>query len=320
MTDHLHELDLPEDKKFFNMAETAEILGVKPYILRYWESEFKVLSFKNSSGRHRLYSRRDVGLLATIKALLYEQLYTVANARTRLQELVSPGGPLDPMKDPDGGTARRFHNPTEEPPVSRIAEEDPFFAVLEGAGEALLEQELEQARAVIHKLTAKLANAEETSETALTSLAELQRAHREVVSRMESLEHKLREARANIHAQLDVEESKRLRAENTQLSDKAHLLKSECTVLKTRNAELLEALEKERHALHSLREEVRVTDDGVKVVDDVSAVDRAWSEELDSARLLEESMRRSLEDETKRHHRFLKLLRGELSKIAAVSQ
>ena len=61
------------------------MLGVEPYVLRYWESEFPTLAPKKSGTGHRLYRRKDVELLLKIKHLLYDQRYTIEGARQSLQ-------------------------------------------------------------------------------------------------------------------------------------------------------------------------------------------------------------------------------------------
>jgi DNA-binding transcriptional MerR regulator len=74
------------DKAYFRIGEVARILGVKPYVLRYWESEFKAIRPQKSRSQQRLYRRRDVELLVRIKKLLYEERFTIAGARRKLRE------------------------------------------------------------------------------------------------------------------------------------------------------------------------------------------------------------------------------------------
>src|ERR1044071_2770979 len=69
------------DKLYFKIGEVSELLGVEPYVLRYWESEFPILSPKKSGTGHRLYRRKDVELLLRIKHLLYEKPFTTEGAR-----------------------------------------------------------------------------------------------------------------------------------------------------------------------------------------------------------------------------------------------
>jgi DNA-binding transcriptional MerR regulator len=73
------------DKLYFKIGEVSELLGVEPYVLRYWETEFAVLSPKKSGTGHRLYRRKDVELLLRIKHLLYEKRFTIEGARQTLQ-------------------------------------------------------------------------------------------------------------------------------------------------------------------------------------------------------------------------------------------
>ncbi len=73
------------DKLYLKIGEVSELLGVEAYVLRYWESEFPVLSPKKSGTGHRLYRRKDVELLLRIKHLLYEKRFTIEGARQTLQ-------------------------------------------------------------------------------------------------------------------------------------------------------------------------------------------------------------------------------------------
>lgn len=88
MTDVAREANAPEipDKLYFRIGEVSEILGVEPYVLRYWESEFPQLSPKKSGAGHRLYRRKDVELLLRIKHLLYEKRFTIEGARQTLRD------------------------------------------------------------------------------------------------------------------------------------------------------------------------------------------------------------------------------------------
>lgn len=73
------------DKLYFRIGEVSRIAGVKPYVLRYWESEFGGLGPKKSGTGHRLFRRKDVELVLEIKRLLYEQRFTVEGARKYLE-------------------------------------------------------------------------------------------------------------------------------------------------------------------------------------------------------------------------------------------
>jgi DNA-binding transcriptional MerR regulator len=88
MTDVALQSGPPEipDKLYFKIGEVSDLLGVEPYVLRYWETEFATLSPKKSGTGHRLYRRKDVELLLRIKHLLYEKKFTIEGARQRLHE------------------------------------------------------------------------------------------------------------------------------------------------------------------------------------------------------------------------------------------
>ena len=81
----MDQLELP-NKIYFRIGEVAKIVGVKPYVLRYWETEFSVLKPGKTPSRHRLYRRRDVETLLDIKHLLYEEGFTIAGAKKRLKD------------------------------------------------------------------------------------------------------------------------------------------------------------------------------------------------------------------------------------------
>ena len=86
-------VDVP-DKLYFKIGEVARLVGVKPYVLRYWESEFSVLRPGKTRSRHRLYRRKDVETLLEIRRLLYAEGYTIAGAKRRLREGArTPGTP-----------------------------------------------------------------------------------------------------------------------------------------------------------------------------------------------------------------------------------
>jgi DNA-binding transcriptional MerR regulator len=87
MTDAAARPETPEipDKLYFRIGEVSGLLGVEPYVLRFWETEFPALTPKKSGTGHRLYRRKDVELLLKIKHLLYEKRFTIEGARQCLQ-------------------------------------------------------------------------------------------------------------------------------------------------------------------------------------------------------------------------------------------
>ncbi len=73
------------DKLYFRIGEVARLAGIKPYVLRFWETEFPGLGPKKSGTGHRLYRRKDVELVLEIKRLLYEKRFTIEGARKFLE-------------------------------------------------------------------------------------------------------------------------------------------------------------------------------------------------------------------------------------------
>lgn len=81
------------NKLFFKIGEVCEITETQPYVLRYWESEFAALApAKNSSGQ-RIYRRRDIETVLRIKQLLYDEGFTIAGAKKRLETEQAAKGP-----------------------------------------------------------------------------------------------------------------------------------------------------------------------------------------------------------------------------------
>ena len=80
------------NKLFFKIGEVCEITDTQPYVLRYWESEFPALApAKNSSGQ-RIYRRKDIETVLRIKQLLYDEGFTIAGAKKRLESEMSGRG------------------------------------------------------------------------------------------------------------------------------------------------------------------------------------------------------------------------------------
>lgn len=75
---------IPE-KIFFKIGEVCDLVGVQAHVLRYWETEFPMLSPQKNRSGQRSYRRRDVEIALRVKELLYEDLYTIAGAKKKLQ-------------------------------------------------------------------------------------------------------------------------------------------------------------------------------------------------------------------------------------------
>jgi len=79
-----NELPVIPEKRYFTIGEVSELCGVKPHVLRYWEQEFTELSPVKRRGNRRYYQRHEVLMIRQIRALLYEQGYTIGGARAHL--------------------------------------------------------------------------------------------------------------------------------------------------------------------------------------------------------------------------------------------
>ena len=91
--------DKPE-KRYYRIGEVARITGIKPYVLRYWESEFRWMSPAKSRSKQRLYRKRDIETIKLIKKLLYEDRFTIEGARKRLRELGVDGARETAAQEP----------------------------------------------------------------------------------------------------------------------------------------------------------------------------------------------------------------------------
>lgn len=86
------------DKLFFRIGEVSQLVGVEPYVLRYWESEFPGLAPKKSNTGQRMFRRKDVELLLSIKELLYEKKFTIEGARKALKSERREPPPPKPVR------------------------------------------------------------------------------------------------------------------------------------------------------------------------------------------------------------------------------
>ena len=74
------------DKVYFRIGEVSGLVGVEPHVLRYWESEFKVIRPRRAASNQRLYRRQDVEALLLIRELLHQRGYTISGAKKFLEQ------------------------------------------------------------------------------------------------------------------------------------------------------------------------------------------------------------------------------------------
>ena len=113
------------DKLYFRIGEVARLAGIKPYVLRVWETEFPSVGPRKSGTGHRLYRRKDVELVLEIKRLLYEKRFTIEGARKFLD---SRGKAADSPKLGGSKTSKRARTQPnlfgeEAPPLDGIRKE-----------------------------------------------------------------------------------------------------------------------------------------------------------------------------------------------------
>ena len=78
----------PQIKKlYYSIGEVADLTALKPYVLRYWETEFSVLKPTKNRAGNRIYKDKDIKIIFHIKYLLYDQKYTIEGARNQLKAL-----------------------------------------------------------------------------------------------------------------------------------------------------------------------------------------------------------------------------------------
>jgi DNA-binding transcriptional MerR regulator len=84
-----HEIENPisHERLYYRIGEVSRITGLKAHVLRYWESEFKVIRPHKGDSLQRLYRRKDVDLILKIKKLLYEEGFTIAGAKKKIRDL-----------------------------------------------------------------------------------------------------------------------------------------------------------------------------------------------------------------------------------------
>jgi DNA-binding transcriptional MerR regulator len=78
-------MQIPDDKRYFRIGEASRIIGVEPYVLRYWESEFPQIRPQRADSRQRTYQRKDLEIILEIKRLLYEEKLTIEGAKRQLR-------------------------------------------------------------------------------------------------------------------------------------------------------------------------------------------------------------------------------------------
>jgi DNA-binding transcriptional MerR regulator len=78
--------DSSADERGLKIGEAAKVIGVEPYVLRFWETQFPILKPKHARSKHRFYQPRDIETLKLIKRLLHQEGFTIAGANKYIRE------------------------------------------------------------------------------------------------------------------------------------------------------------------------------------------------------------------------------------------
>jgi DNA-binding transcriptional MerR regulator len=78
---------ISSERLYYRIGEVSRLTGLKPHVLRYWESEFKVIKPYKGGSLQRLYRKKDLDLILKIKKLLYEDGFTIAGAKKKIRDL-----------------------------------------------------------------------------------------------------------------------------------------------------------------------------------------------------------------------------------------
>jgi DNA-binding transcriptional MerR regulator len=78
---------ISSERLFYRIGEVSRMTGLRPHVLRYWESEFRVIKPHKAGSLQRLYRKKDLSLILKIKKLLYEEGFTIAGAKKRIRDI-----------------------------------------------------------------------------------------------------------------------------------------------------------------------------------------------------------------------------------------
>jgi DNA-binding transcriptional MerR regulator len=158
------------NKLFYKIGEVCEFTDTQPYVLRFWESEFPQLAPRKNRSGQRVYQRKDIEMVMRIKKLLYQEEYTIAGARKKLDEDPLAGGPVA-VEGLEARTAPGASNGDEAPRgMTRPVEADhPVDVIASRAG-----------RGAARRETARAGDGGDGDSRREKALAELKRSLREM--------------------------------------------------------------------------------------------------------------------------------------------
>jgi DNA-binding transcriptional MerR regulator len=122
---------IPE-KLFFRIGEVCDLIKVQPHVLRYWETEFPMLTPQKNKAGQRVYRRKDVEMVLRIRDLLYEEKFTIAGAKKKLLDEMRGGGVRARLAERDSGDAEQpppadaGASSTDKPSTEKASSEKPL--------------------------------------------------------------------------------------------------------------------------------------------------------------------------------------------------
>jgi DNA-binding transcriptional MerR regulator len=163
-----------QKRLYYKIGEACKTLGIQPYVLRYWETEFPALAPSKSRSGQRVYSEKELEIIRRIKELLYDEGYTIAGAKKKLEvelasgslaepeaeEAEAPAAPADEAA-PTTPKVSRARKETAPPVVEESAEPALPFTLDTGAAERIqtlrsgIEKALQEAREILALLEPK---------------------------------------------------------------------------------------------------------------------------------------------------------------------
>lgn len=159
-----------QKRLYYKIGDACKAIGIQPYVLRYWETEFSALAPNKSKSGQRVYSERELAVIRRIKELLYDEGYTIAGAKKKLEtELANGEGEETAAEAPAAnGKARARANGKAEakavaaPPPAGVAESEPSAPALDtDAGQRIqtllsgVSEALQEAREILSLLQGK---------------------------------------------------------------------------------------------------------------------------------------------------------------------
>jgi len=113
--------DAPEPEKLYRIGDVSRLTDTKPFVLRFWETEFPMLQPVKAPKGHRLYRQEDIDLIRAIKRLLYEEGFTIPGARRHLREVIANGEGLASLLE-RSAESTRANSPPLEPRAVLLAD------------------------------------------------------------------------------------------------------------------------------------------------------------------------------------------------------